>query len=180
MLILSREARLKVSRHAWNVFPLEAFGYLLGKTRDYEIYAALPFSKTQYWGKYDDRWSVVPESIDKARMVGQLFALDVVGFYASTDVTQRDSFPLPSFGRFADIVMLYQTICCPSCSWCSYFKDGRWLTPDEDYVTPHGRRIRPEINQKRILKAWRMIHGPIDYSNRSGPDEDPVGRVSEA
>jgi len=31
MLIFSRDAIGKMEKHAWHVFPLEAFGYLLGR-----------------------------------------------------------------------------------------------------------------------------------------------------
>lgn len=168
MLIISREAPIKVGRHAWNVFPLEAFGFLLGREANKEIYAALPHSKTKYWYKYEDRWAGVYNDIEKARFVGNLFNLDVVGFYASTDFGGRDDFPIPPFikNTSMELILLYQTICCPQCSWLSYKYNNKWLIRGEDYVVSHGKRISNSINQKRILKEWNKVYGVIDYSNQ--------------
>lgn len=47
MLTISREVPVKVGKHAWNVFPLEVFGFLLGSKAEGALYAALPCSKTQ-------------------------------------------------------------------------------------------------------------------------------------
>lgn len=171
MLTISREAPVKVGRHAWNVFPLEAFGFLLGSKADEEVYAALPCSKTRRWYKFDDRWTGIYDNLDKARFVGRAFNMDVVGLYASTDSDHHDGFPIPACIRSTcmELLMLYQTVCCPQCSWVSYKRDNRWLIRDEDYVVPRGKRIRDSINQKRILKEWRRVHGAVDYSNKSEP-----------
>lgn len=47
MLIVSRETGVIVGKHAWHVYPLEAFGYLLGGAKAQLILAALPCSKTK-------------------------------------------------------------------------------------------------------------------------------------
>ena len=33
MIQISKDAVRKLMRHGWNVYPLEAFGFLLGRTR---------------------------------------------------------------------------------------------------------------------------------------------------
>ena len=172
MLTISREARIKVGRHAWNVFPLEAFGFLLGKKDDSAVYAALPCSKTQKWNEFEDRWIGIEGNIEKARAVAKLFDMDVVGFYASTDIDTYDDFPMPLFigSGSMELFMLYRMICCPQCSSASFKYDNRWLKRDEDYVVPHGKRISNSISQKRILKEWRQVYGAVDYSNQSVRD----------
>jgi hypothetical protein len=171
MLTISREVPVKVGRHAWNVYPLEAFGLLLGRKADREVYAALPCSKTQRGDKFEDRWTGIYDNIEKAFSVGRLFNLDVVGSYASTKSSNHTDFPVPPIKSTSmELVMLYQTICCPKCSWYSFKYDNQWLIRDEDYVVPCGKRISNSINQKRILKEWRRVYGPVDYSNR-GHDE---------
>lgn len=167
MLTISREAKIKMGRHAWNVYPLEAFGFLLGRKSEGTVYAALPCSKTRRWHEFGDRWTGLADNIEKARSVAKLFNMDVVGFYASTD-GRRDDFPIPAFVRNTsmELIMLYQTDCCPHCSWVSFKYDNRWLKRDEDYVVPRGKRINDSINQKRILTEWHRIYGTVDCSHK--------------
>jgi len=176
MLTISREVPVKVGKHAWNVFPLEAFGFLLGSGADSAVYAALPCSKTRRWREFEDRWTGIADNIEKARTVAKLFDMEVIGFYASTDNFGSDSldnFPMPPFISSAsmELVMLYRMICCPQCSQASYKYDNRWLKRDEDYVVPRGRRINDSISQKRILKEWHRVYGTVDYSNQPVCDE---------
>ena len=118
MLTISREAKIKAGRHAWNVYPLEAFGFLLGRSAENTVYAALPCSKTRRWHEFGDRWTGIEENIEKAHSVARRFDMEVVGFYASTDgfdLDSLDNFPIPSFIASAsmELLMLYRTICCP-------------------------------------------------------------------
>ncbi|MDZ4200964.1 MAG: hypothetical protein U1C96_02335 [Gallionella sp.] len=172
MLTISREVKIKVGRHAWNVYPLEAFGFLLGRSAENTVYAALPSSKTRRWHEFGDRWTGIEENIEKARAVARLFDMEVAGFYASTnafDPIDRDDFPIPPLiaNSSMEVFMLYQAICCPSCSWASFKCGNRWLKDGEDYVVPRGKRIDDSINQKRILTEWRKVFGAADYSNLS-------------
>jgi len=176
MLTISREAKIKAGRHAWNVYPLEAFGFLLGRKSEGTVYAALPCSKTRRWHEFEDRWTGIADNIEKARSVAKLFDMDVVGFYASTDdfVTDNlNNFPMPPFmaSSSMELFMLYRMICCPQCSWAAFKYDNRWLKRDEDYVVPRGKRISDSISQKRILKEWHRIYGAVDYSNQTVHDE---------
>lgn len=176
MLTISREAKIKAGRHAWSVYPLEAFGFLLGRKSEGTVYAALPCSKTRRWHEFDDRWRGVEENIDKARSVARLFDMDVVGFYASTDGFYPDGlhhFPSPPFIDNASmkLLMVYGTICCPQHSMTAFGYNNRWLKRDEDYVVPRGKRISDSISQKRILKEWHRIYGAVDFSNQTVHDE---------
>jgi hypothetical protein len=51
MVIISRDVEIRVGKHAWHVFPMEGFGFSLGRNESEEIriYAALPCSKTACW-----------------------------------------------------------------------------------------------------------------------------------
>lgn len=170
MLTISREAKIKAGRHAWNVYPLEAFGFLLGRKSEGTVYAALPCSKTRRWHEFDDRWMGIEENIEKARSVAKLFDMDVVGFYASTDeCNSKDDFPMPPLmaSGSLELFMLYRMICCPQCSWDAFKYDNRWLKRDEDYVVSRGKRISDSISQKRILTEWHGIYGAVDYSNQT-------------
>lgn len=172
MLTISREVTVKVGKHAWNVFPLEAFGFLLGRKTEGAVYAALPCSKIQCWNEFEDRWMGIEDNIEKARSVAKLFDMEVVGFYASTDGFEPDShnhFPIPSVieNTTMKLLMVYEVIHCLSCSSTLYKHDNRWLKRGEDYVVPNGKRISDSISQKRILTEWHRIYGAVDYSNQS-------------
>ena len=98
MLTISREVPVKVGKHAWNVFPLEAFGFLLGSKAEGAVYAALPCSKTRHRNEFEDRWMGIEANIEKARSVAKLFDMEIVGFYASTDIdNSREDYPMPPF-----------------------------------------------------------------------------------
>lgn len=172
MLTISREAPVKVGKHAWNAFPLEAFGFLLGRSAESTVYAVLPCSKTRRWHEFDDRWNGIEANLEKARSVARLFDMEVVGFYASTDDFDSDNlnnFPIPPLiaNTSMGLVMVYRMICCPQCSWAAYRYGSRWLKRDEDYLVPHGKRISDSVSQKRILAEWRKVFGEPDYSNVS-------------
>jgi len=176
MLTISREVPVKVGKHAWNVFPLEAFGFLLGSKADSVVYAALPCSKTRRWHEFEDRWNGMEANIEKARSVAKLFDMEVVGFYASTDNFAQDdldNFPIPSFIASAsmELLMVYRMVCCPQCSSTAFRYGNRWLKRDEEYLVPHGKRVSDSISQKRILAEWRRVYGAVDYSNQPILDE---------
>lgn len=172
MLTISREVRNKISRHAWNVYPLEAFGYLLGKREDETIYAALPCSKTRVWRRFDDRWNGILENLALAQCIADRFELEWVGLYGSTDIFQRiEGYPIPeciqqsSMRAFA----LYRMICCPKCSALLAKRDisSSSAFSEKEYRLSPGKRCTISLNQKRILKEWRREFGAIDYSNQS-------------
>ena len=176
MLTISREVKIKAGRHAWNVYPLEAFGFLLGRESESTVYAALPCSKTRRWHEFDDRWTGIEENIEKARSVAKLFGMEVVGLYASSEAFSSDEhnhFPISPLLENTDmeLFMLYSTICCPGHSWASFKYGNRWLKYDEDYFFPRGRRVSDSISQKRILKEWHRVYGAVDYSNQPEHDE---------
>lgn len=166
MLTVSREAAVKVGKHAWNVFPLEAFGYLLGRAAERQVLAALPCSKTKHWHEFDDRWTGIEEHLEKACTAGKVFNLEVIGFYASTE-SDRRAFPMPSFVDSSHFVMVYRTMCCPRCSRFSFKYNNRRLDRGDGFILSRGKRFDDSVNQKKVLRAWRRIYGPVDCSNLS-------------
>ncbi len=169
MLIFSRDAISKMEKHAWHVFPLEAFGYLLGRqeVEGMRVYAALPCSKTEFWYKYDDRWNGIDESLVLAQRVAVMFDLEVVGLYASRDDFDTVPYPMPEcFVKYKmKLKLLYRTICCRSCSALRLGRSGRWLEYGEDYCICRGKRISNALTQKKVMQQWIRVHGSVDYGN---------------
>lgn len=163
MLQISREALIKLARHAWHVYPLEGFGYLLGKGNE-RLSAALPCSKTSRWYEFADRWAGIEFNYPKALAVADKFDLEVLGFYASTQ--SRVGYPHPLFSITPDpLILVYTTECCKSCSGFSLYSGERSLTIKEDYLVAPGKRLDLTLNHNKVLKEWRRVFGPIDYSN---------------
>jgi hypothetical protein len=174
MITISREVIVKIGKHAWHVYPLEAFGYLLGNSERNEVLVALPYSKTSRWYVYDDRWIGIEEQLPKAEHAASDFGLDVVGFYCSTadhggsGVTAMD-YPIPPFldRSSMGLMCIYDCLCCTSCS-STYFRSTKGvLSPGEDYRLSKQKRAIKDVNQRRVHSAWLRSVGQIDYSNGS-------------
>jgi hypothetical protein len=163
MLLISRESLVRLGKHAWHVYPLEAFGYLLGKGNE-RLSAALPCAKTSRWDEFADRWTGIEQHYSKARAVADKFDLEVLGFYASTQ--SIDGYPKPLFSITSEpLILLYSTQCCRGCSGFNLDSGERRLTIKEDYLIAPGKRLDLTLNQDKVLKEWRRVFGPIDYSN---------------
>ncbi|MHB8788319.1 MAG: hypothetical protein ACYDBT_00415 [Desulfobulbaceae bacterium] len=157
---------MKVGRHAWNVYPLESFGYLLGRPENEQVLVALPCSKTSRWYDYSDRWVGICQYLSQAKTVAADFGLEVVGFYASTQNFADKDYPTPCCSNESSmgIVMIYHNICCPSCSRFLLFREGVELAPRDEFIIPRGKRACGDINQRRVHHAWLAVHS-IEYSN---------------
>ena len=160
---VSKAAVRKVMRHGWNVYPLEAFGFLLGTATPPCVHAALPTSKTLHWDSHADRWNGLTEKRPAADEVASLFGLQVVGVYA-THEKGIELQPFPA-AFSAGIVITY------AFDWGTNEAGVRSVAlhapgvGHDDWKLSHGKRLSTEINHRRILAAWRERVGPIDYSN---------------
>jgi len=168
-LELSREVLVKIASHAWNVLPLECFGVLLGKTAPLRVFAALPVSHTAHWQQYNDRWSGMEEKLPQAFELASAMSIKVVGFYASTDVPSDDEYPIPPWLWALDdgVFALYSPICCKAHSGYGFYTRDGWLERQADYIVCPGKRLDPEINQRRVLAQWTARVGYADYSNHA-------------
>ncbi len=172
MIVISTEARIRLARHAWNVLPHEAFGFLLGTPAGDDILVALPCSQTAVRGVRDERWNGLVQALPKANETAALFGLQVVGVYGATD--QYVSTDQPPLRPDADVLaacqcrwtLIYQTGCCKACSRRMKLHDGvRIRHWPEGYVESKGKRLNPAINQRRVYQQWRKRFGPVDYAN---------------
>lgn len=160
---VSKDAVRKLMRHGWNVYPLEAFGFLLGTTNPPCVYAALPTSKTAHWDSHADRWNGLTEKRSIADEVAALFSLQVVGVYATHEKGDKPEHFPSAFAN--DIVITY------AFDWGtneSGVYGAALHAPGvgrDDWELSRGKRLPPEINKRRIIAAWRERCGPIDYSN---------------
>lgn len=172
MLILSREALVRVALHAWHVYGQEAFGYLLGSTVSPSILAALPCSRTHDWRTHADRWNGIDWRLPAAEATAAEFGLVVVGLYCSeTDWDRRPGWwrrpptrpDLPN--ALTSTLLVYTPVCCRGHSNHRLFRGDTLLVCREDYAIPRGRRADPLFNGRRIHQAWRRRVGQMDYDH---------------
>ncbi|MDD4060279.1 MAG: WYL domain-containing protein [Kiritimatiellae bacterium] len=163
MIAVSQDAVRKFMRHGWNVYPLEAFGFLLGTASPPCVHAALPASKTAHWDSHTDRWNGLVEKRPVADEVAALFGFQVVGVYA-THEKGVDLRPFPA-DFAAGIVITYSFDC--GTNWAGVHSAALHApgVGRDDWKLSRGKRLSTEVNHRRILKAWRDRVGPIDYSN---------------
>jgi hypothetical protein len=172
MLMIWRDAALKIGRHAWNVAPLEGFGYLLGSNDGSEIVAALPCSKTAKRYDFRDRWHGLDEHFSTAQLVADEFGLDVLGFYCTSDFDEKIGSPANFSNQpKAGLLLKYRWMCCRAHSGYSIHRHGEELAY-QDRVQSKGKNSNRAVRQKRIYQAWLKRMGAIDYSNKDAPDVD--------
>ena len=163
MIQVSKDAVRKLMRHGWNVYPLEAFGFLLGTANPPCVHAALPTSKTAHWDSHDDRWNALLERRPVADEVAALFGLQVLGVYATHEHGDAIQ-PFPA--AFADGIIITYSFFDGTNEAGVY---GAALHAPgigcRDWELSRSKRLLPEFNHRRVLSAWCARVGPIDYSN---------------
>lgn len=82
---ISRETTSKVTKHGLNVYPLEAYGFLIGTPAPAFIYTALPAGKTSRWYEPADRFYVLVQGYGLAERFAEDIGLSLLGIY-HTDV----------------------------------------------------------------------------------------------
>lgn len=170
---ISRRATSRVTKHGLNVYPLEAFGLLVGRVSPIAAYAALPVGKTSRWYDCSDRFAGLVAAIDDAAQVAGKFGLDVVGAYHShsgghpqfpgSNADPMDAVP-PHFS--IGILLVTDTAGGESLFGSACFrrdKEDRWQLLS--YRIVPGVQLDPPINARRIHHAWTVIRGPVDFSN---------------
>ncbi len=167
MLRISRNALSKATKHGLNVFPLEAFGLLIGSAEDNCIYAALPVGKTEHWYAINERYQGIENGLIKGREFARSCSMDILGVYHSC----YDSFDTSPIDNPPEILKgMYILI-----KYCDggesifgenvYIWNGNWEAID--YKIFNQQNVSKKLNPRRILSAWLKIWGEINYDNKN-------------
>jgi proteasome lid subunit RPN8/RPN11 len=152
----------KIIRHSGAVYPLEAYGFLLGEPQSSTIVTALPVGKTTKWYDFSDRFSRIEEGHDIAHDVARAFELEVIGVYHSYYGYRCDSpiFDVPE--KFRDGVVCIKEVSGGDLDLWPYgfYVAGREVLAGK-LVLPNS----PMRNPRRIHSSWVARWGAIDYSN---------------
>ena len=165
MLVISREVVVKIKKHGWNVYPLEAFGFLMGNADRTCIDACLPVSKSQRWYVNDQRWTRLEEKLQVAQNFAFQYEKSIVGVYIASDVLMNAEPAINAWMRENGLCLLHYNLQC--CDQCSLIRtiigaDGQRI---DCWDIAQGIRLNNEFNQKRVLQNWFKTIGHLDYSN---------------
>lgn len=158
MLTISREVPVKIGKIAWGDSAWGTTGFLLGKSSEASIYAALPCYR--YPATSDDNWNDLNRNWPLAADLSMEFNLEIVGTYIIDSAITCPPKPTQeiAFEGTTHLIMVYKMICCPQCSSFLIMRDQLILKRNLNYILAPGIRIDPRINQKRIHQKWRAAN----------------------
>jgi hypothetical protein len=173
MLKISRKAISKTAKHGLNVYPLEAFGLLIGSTERNCIYAALPAGKTEHWNAINERYVGIEKELETGKKFAQSLSLDILGVYHTSsgnyDVTPIDN--PPDFLKGIYILIKYCDGGESILGENIYSWNGKWESLD--YRIFSKRNGSKELNPRRIISSWLAVWGEIDYGNNHLKELNP-------
>jgi proteasome lid subunit RPN8/RPN11 len=87
----SRKAMSKITKHSLNVYPLEAYGFLIGVHSEHVIYAALPVGETTQFYEPQTRFLQLDAALAPAIELASSHKLCVIGISHSDSGGHPDS-----------------------------------------------------------------------------------------
>lgn len=167
----------KLIRHSGAVYPLEAYGILIGEKNSNTLVAALPVSKTARWHDFTDRFALIEEALPSAVEVAQLFRLEVLGVYHSfyNFCCASPIHDVPE--RFRGSIVCIKDVSGGELDLFSY---RFYFGGKEVHARKAPPSYSPDRNPRRIHSSWISHWGLIDYDNGYvlQPTADEVGQPS--
>jgi hypothetical protein len=166
MIAFSYKALAKVAKHSVSVFPLEAYGFLIGTLE--MVYAALPVSKTSKWHDASDRFADLESAYEKAIILAKEYEIVVPAIYHSHSSDHLGESPITSVPLiFQDKLVYIKPVNGGELLYMSRAyhinQKGEWEECEFTKLTPKG--ITPKTNSKRMLAKWNKMWGTVDYGN---------------
>lgn len=174
LLRIRSKARARISALGVNVYPLEAFGLLLGvHGTDLEpalVVASLPVGKTRCWQVPEGRFERIEEAVVMAREVFFPLGFQPVGLFCTrhdfaTTFTWSD---IEDAARRAGSLpwVLAQSVAGGERIWrpaVRHLVDGTWVDAalEADWLP----RTEPAYNPRRLLRRWTRAWGVLDCGN---------------
>jgi hypothetical protein len=177
--ILADKGLRKIPRHSGAVYPLEAYGFLLGFASPATLTAALPVGKTSRWRDFSDRFGRLSAALQPAHTLAASLDFEIMGVYHSHSGDYTDVSPLavvPS--EFRDTHICIKPISGGEVDlWPLQFhyRGNRWYA--SDLPKEHLPRL-PRFNPRRIHSAWMRLWHEIDYSNGFNTEQSLTRRCS--
>lgn len=173
MIQISRKVLPRIAKHGLNVYPLEAFGLLLGSISENCIDVALPSGRTEHWYNPNERYGNLKRAIKFGKNFAQNNKLDLLGIYHTgsgghPDFKSSEASPITTAPEYLrNMLVLIRPLDGGEAIWGStlYFWKDCWK-PTEFKQIKH-RNHSQELNPKRLYSAWISEFGSIDYGNNA-------------
>ncbi len=174
LLRIRPKVRARISAFGASVYPLEAFGLLLGTHgTDLEpalVVAPLPVGTTRHWREPEGRFERVEEAVGIAREVFFPLGFQPVGVFC----THYDFSTASTWSDIEDAAcragglpwVLAQSVAGGERVWCPavrHLVDGAWV--DATLEADRLPRTEPEYNPRRLLQRWTRAWEVMDYGN---------------
>jgi hypothetical protein len=168
VITISHKETSKARKHGLNVYPLEAYGFLIGSTSPKVVHAALPVGKTTHWYDTSDRYAGLVDALEPATDFARSHQLSILGVYhTSAEGMGSEENPIADVPpRHRDGLVLITPTYAGESIWAhqlyEYASHGSW----QECGFQKGRRsLDPRLNPRRLMRGWRKVWGPVDYSN---------------
>jgi hypothetical protein len=164
MITFSYKALAKIAKHGVNVFPLEAYGFLIGTSE--MIYAALAVGKTSKWHEAGDRFADLETAFELAKSLASEYEMIVPAIYhshASDRIKESPISNVPSM--FEDEIVYISNVSGGELLFKSYAfcknSNGQWTECKFTKLTL--QEINPNTNPRRIMSQWNKMWKVPDY-----------------
>lgn len=157
IITISYKASSKVRKHGLHVYPLEAYGFLIGSLSFKVVYAVLPVGKTTFWYDPSDRYVGLAQALEPARDFAGSHQLSVLGVYhTSAGDSGSEAHPIAHVPpRHRDGLVLITPTYGGESIWAhrlyEYARQGDW----QQCEFQKGRRsLEPRLNARRLMQGW--------------------------
>ncbi len=166
MITFSYKALAKIAKHGVNVFPLEAYGFLIG-TQDM-IYAALPVGKTSKWDDPGNRFADLETAFELAKSLANEYEMIVPAIYHSYASDWIKESPISNVPlMFQDKIVYISNVSGGELIFKSYAfcksSNGEWK--ECEFAKLNLQEINPKTNPRRIMSRWNKLWKVVDYGN---------------
>jgi hypothetical protein len=162
----SNQSLAKIAKHSVNVFPLEAYGFLIG-TQDI-IYAALPVGKTLKWHTAADRFADLESAFELAKSLANEYEMIVPAIYHSHASDRIKESPVSNVPLMFQHKIVYisnvsgSELLFKSYAFCKN-SNGQWTECKFTKLTL--QEINLKTNPRRIMSRWNKLWKVVDYGN---------------
>ncbi len=165
-IAFSNQSLAKIAKHGVNVFPLEAYGFLLGTSE--MIYAALPVGKTSKWHDAADRFADLETANDLAESLAGEYEMMVPAIYHSHSSDRIKESPISNVPSMFEDKIVYisnvrgNELLFKSYAYCNN-SNGEWT--ECEFTKLMLPDITSKTNPKRIMSRWNKLWKVVDYGN---------------
>jgi len=181
---ISRRAIAHVARHGLNVYPLEAYGLLVGEPMEQgavsaRVLAVLPVGKTEQWEDPAGRFARISLAVDKAAATFATWGLAPIGTYCTLYSSSGDYYDqVLGTAPHIDTApwLILRGVDGGETIWGFggyQFLAGGWREAECRVVSVRVDQLHR--NPKRVAIEWNRAWGVLDYGNNYATELPRLG-----